>query len=186
MCELFITTYPFLGLDVSIYGWNSYASSKTSTYWNSWFFTHKQKKGRRQRQMRNRKIKTFWLCDKGWERQEVEGGSRGVTVLIERFELPGWAVKDDITYKLTVRKASDRSSGCCKWKAWWHSFPLRGDIKCIYLLSKEGVRNICMCMFSMLNSRTTQPIEIVGFIPLCAGQLWALPWSTWFRVNQTT
>lgn len=90
--ELLIATYPSLCWVASASPWKSCTSSKTSSCSNSWWKTsiiRKEKKG---------KI-WWWLWENGREKQEGESGSRGVAALVERFELPGWVVRCDITYK---------------------------------------------------------------------------------------
>lgn len=104
------STHPSLGLNASLSSWRSCAASKTSTCSDSWRknkYLYMHTKRKRPNQMRN-KIRCWWLSENGRERQEGGSGSRGVTALTERCELPGWLLRCGITCKHDQAESAKR------------------------------------------------------------------------------
>lgn len=112
------STYPSLGLNASLSSWKGCAVSRTSTCSDSWWknkYLYMHTKGKRLNQMRNKKIRCWWLWENGRERQEGESGSRGAAALIERLRAARLTAFSDVTShanttKQKVWKVGDRSS----------------------------------------------------------------------------
>lgn len=109
--ELFIPTYPSLCWVASVSSWKSCASSKTSTYSNSWWKNKYLYTKKKNKETNAQQEDVVLMCANGREKQEGEGGSRGVTALIECFEPPGWVVRCDITYKHDQTESKKRVRG---------------------------------------------------------------------------
>lgn len=111
------STHPSLGLNASLSSWKSRAVSKTSTCSDSWrknTYLYMHTKGKRPNQMRNQKIRCWWLSENGRDRKgeaEVEVSQPSLSALSCQAGFSDVTSRANTT-KQKVRKVGDRSSRC--------------------------------------------------------------------------